>query len=152
MAPFPSLDQHADRESRFSTLRRIQIFVLFNGQDETASALRTAAGFVEGLGGDILIAAPLVVPYPLPLERPAVDRSALLRQIKRSISEAAIACQIHRVLIAYARDKHDGWRTLLPPHCIVVVGMPNKFCLLRRFRAWRAARFLAKQGHEVMMA
>ena len=142
----------ATRESTSPTVRRLQIFVLFNGQDTTAAALRTAAAFVSGLGGEIIIAVPQVVPYPLPLNSPSVDRRAVLAQIKDAVSQSGITCAIQKVLIAYTRDYHDGWRSLLPPHCIVVVGKPKRRSPLQRLRTWLSARSLSKLGHEVLTA
>jgi hypothetical protein len=148
---FPS-PRSATRESYSPTVRRLQIFVLFNGQETTAKALRTAAAFVAGLGGEILVAAPQVVPYPLPLNCPSVDRRALVSQIKGAVSQSGITCAIQKVLIAYTRDDRDGWRSLLPPHCIVVVGKPEARFLIRRLRTWLSAKFLTKLGHEVLLA
>jgi hypothetical protein len=148
---FPS-PRIATRESHSSTVRRLQIFVLFNGQDTTAAALRTAADFVAGLGGEILIAAAQVVPYPLPLNCPSVNRSALVSQIKGAVSQSGITCSIQKVLIVYTRDDHDGWRSLLPPHCIVVVGKPGGRSPIQRFRTWLSAKFLSRLGHEVLLA
>jgi hypothetical protein len=56
------------------------------------------------------------------------------------------------VLIAYARDKRDGWRALLPPGCIVVVGKATRYSPVNQFRAWSTSRFLRKQGYEVLVA
>jgi hypothetical protein len=126
--------------------------VLFNGPDTTAAALRTAASFVAGLGGEILIAAPQVVPYPLPLNCPTVDRHALLTQIKASIRQSGISNSIYKVLISYTRDCRDAWRELLPPHCIVVVGKPKLRSPLLRMHTWLSAKSLSKLGHEVVLA
>jgi len=134
------------------TVRRLQIFVLFNGPQTTAIALRTAAAFVSGLGGDILIAAPQVVPYPLPLNCPSVDRRTVLAQIKSAVAQAGIGCAIQKVLIAYTRNDRDGWSALLPPHCIVVVGKPQRSSPLQRLHTWLTARSLSKLGHEVLLA
>ena len=142
----------ATRESTSPTVRHLQIFVLFNGKETTAAALRKAERFVSGLGGDILIAAPHVVPYPLPLNHPAVDRRALLEQIKNSVLQSGITCQIQKVLVAYTRDNRDVWRDLLPPHCIVVIGKPK----LRDPILWLNTSFLmkslSKSGYEVVLA
>jgi hypothetical protein len=116
------------------------------------AALRTAAGFVAGLGGDIIVAAPLIVPYPLPLQCPPVDRRVLVAQIQSAIVQSGIGCGVQNVLIAYTRDDHDAWRALLPAHCIVIVGKAGRWSPIRRFRAWRAAEYLRKLGHEVLVA
>jgi hypothetical protein len=104
------------------------------------------------LGGDIVVAAPLVVPYPLPLTSPSVDRRVLAAQIIRSVSQSGIRCTINRILIAHVRDCRDGWRALLPPHCIVVVGKSNRLSPIQHFRTWLSAQFLRKLGHEVIVA
>ena len=126
--------------------------MLFNGPDATAAALRTAGAFASGLGGDILIAAPQLVPYPLPLNSPDINRAALLQQINQSVQESHIACPIHKVLISYARDCQDAWRELLPSHCIVVVGKPTWRSPILRLHAWLSAKSLSRLGHEVVEA
>ena len=142
----------ATRESSSATVRRLQIFVLFNGPEATTVALRTANSFASGLGGDILIAAPQLVPYPLPLNSPDIDREALLRQINQSVQESHIACPIRKVLISYARDCRDAWRELLPSHCIVVVGKPAWRFPILRLHAWLSVKSLSRLGHEVVEA
>jgi hypothetical protein len=128
------------------------VFVLFTEKDSAAAALRTAGAFVAGLGGEIIIAATQIVPYPLPLNRPPTDCRALIAQIAGSISQSGIAFVTPpKALIAYARDSSDGWLAILPPHCIVVVGRPKR-SLVQRFRNWLAARFLRHLGHEVLLA
>ena len=114
--------------------------------------LHAAAAFVSGLGGEIVIAAAQVVPYPLPLNRPPVNRCVLLGQIANSLSQAGIGGETSsKVLLAYARDAYDGWRAILPPHCIVIVGRANR-SPLQRFRSWSTAKFLRKRGYEVLVA
>lgn len=142
----------AIRETASSAARHLQIFVLFNGPESTARALRAAAAFSEDLGGDILIAAPFVVPYPLPLNCPPANHQALLSQMKRCVSLAALARPVNRILIAYARDAHDGWRSMLPHGCVVILGQPRGLSPRRYFQSWACARFLRKLGHEVLVA
>jgi hypothetical protein len=107
---------------------------------------------VSGLGGDIVIAAPQVVPYPLPIDSPSVPRRALMEQINGSVKRAGISHHVHKVLIAYTRDCRDAWRELLPPHCIVVVGKPAWRFPILRLHAWLSAKSLSKLGHEVVGA
>ncbi len=151
MPLFPLLHP-ATRESDSPVVRRLQIFVLFNGSKTTANALRAAAHFAADLGGDIVVAAPLLVPYPLPIEHPDADRRSLLAQISHSVANSRIDPPIHKVLIAYARDQRDGWRALLPAGCIVVVGKASSYSPLELFRSWSTSRFLQKQGYEVLFA
>jgi len=152
---FPS-PHSATRESttqQQATVRRLQIFVLFNGPDTTANALRAAASFAADLGGEILIAAPLIVPYPLPLHCPATSKSAFLAQIGRSISESGIRREaVHKLLIAYTRDPRDAWHTLLPPGCIVVIGERHRLAPLQHWKTFLSAKHLRSLGHEVVVA
>jgi len=149
---FPS-PRPATRESTQPTVRHLQIFVLFNGPDTTANALRAAASFATNLGGEILIAAPLIVPYPLPLHCPATSKRAFLVQIGQSILESGIPREaVHKLLIAYTRDPRDAWRTLLPTGCIVVIGKPHRLSPLRHWKTSQSARYLRSLGHEVVVA
>ncbi len=153
MPLFPS-PPPANRESiQQPTVRHLQIFVLFNGPDTTAHALRAASSFAADLGGEILVAAPLIVPYPLPLDRPATSKRTLLAQIAGCISESGIQrAAIHKLLIAYSREARDGWRTLLPAGCIVVIGKPNRLSPVRRWKTRQCAEYLRSLGHEVVLA
>ena len=127
--------------------------MLFNGPNTTAGALRAAASFATDLGGEILIAAPLIVPYPLPLHCPATTKRAFLAQIGRSIAVSGIQRQaVHKLLIAYTRDPRDACRTLLPPGCIVVIGEPNRLSPIQRWKTFSSAKYLRSLGHEVIVA
>jgi len=131
---------------------RLHVFVLFTGEKATIAALRAAAGFVSGLGGEIVIAATQIVPYPLPLNRPPVDSCVLLGQVANSLSQAGIGSEPSpKVLLAYARDPADGWRSILPPHCIVILGRAKR-SPLQRFRSWSTGKFLRNRGYEVLVA
>jgi hypothetical protein len=81
-----------------------------------------------------------------------VDRRTVLAQIKSAAARAGIGCAIQKVLIVYTRNVRDGWSALLPPHCIVVVGKPQRRSPLQRFHTWLTARSLSKLGHEVLLA
>ena len=151
MPHFPA-PRHATRESTSPTGRSLQIFVLFNGVEASANALRQAGRFAADLGGEILVAAPLVVPYPLPLQCPDVNRHALCAHIRQSVAQSGVGCDVQKVIIGYARDYQDGWRSLLPPGCIVVVGREVRFSAIQRFQTWRTARCLRRMGYEVLVA
>jgi hypothetical protein len=152
VSPFSS-PRSASRETKSCSApqRSLQVFVLFNGKETTAAALRSAEAFVSGLGGEIHIAVPHVVPYPLPLNRPPVDRGVLLAQIAGAVAQSGITCGVRRVLIAYTRSQEDAWRFLLPPHCIVFIGRPKR-SPVQRFRTWLSTKALAKLGHETLVA
>jgi hypothetical protein len=140
-----------DGKSLATPVRRLQIFVVFNGEETTAAALRCAGAFVQGLGGEIFIVASRIVPYPLPLQCPSVDSESFREQISRAVEHSGIDCGVQKVLVANTRVEQDGWKSLLPPHCIVFVGTSVR-SPLQRFRSWRNAQRLRKLGHEVLLA
>jgi hypothetical protein len=140
----------ATGESASTTVRHLRIFVLFTDPESTAAALRAADCFAADLGGDILIAAPIVVPYPLPLNCSPVSQRTLLAQISNAVVQSGIRSSLQKVLIAYTRERLDGWRSLLPTGCIVVIGNPRS--PMQRFRNWFHVRSLRKLGHEVVVA
>ena len=99
-----------------------------------------------------MIAATQLVPYPLPLNRPPIDRRILRTQISGAILQSGIApVTPPKVLIAYARDFSDGVHAILPPHCIVIVGRARR-SIRQRFRARCTAKSLEKLGFEVVLA
>lgn len=133
-----------------SPSRRLQVFVLFNGLQSTANALRTAARFLADLGGEVVIAAPQVVPYPLPIDRPPGNSSILISRIQGAVERAGIGSPVENVTIAYAREIKTGWKALLPAHCIVVVGRPSWLSPIQRITSWFNRRSLRQLGHEVV--
>jgi hypothetical protein len=84
------------------------------------------------------------------LNCPSANKRVLLAQITNALTQSGISCAVHKVLIAYTRDRRDGWRALLPHGCIVVLGRP--LSPLQRFKTWLSSRSLRKLGHEVVVA
>src|ERR1017187_5521166 len=73
---------------------RYEVFVLFTTVPETLHALRTAAGLASDLNARIEILVPEIVPYPLPLDRPAVDRMFLENRYRTVVQQEGIRTDI----------------------------------------------------------
>src|SRR5260221_9219467 len=106
----------------------LEIVVLFTEPAATLQALRTAAQLAAGLSGHIRLLVPNVVPYPLPLEQPAVGKRQLERRFRTIAAQAGIET---RVDIRLCREATAAALQVLSPHSLVGVGLRR-----RRFPLW----------------
>lgn len=123
--------------------RVLDVVVVFTTVKHTLEALRTAASMARGLNAGIRVVVPQIVPYPLPLERPPVDRDFTERKFQTLIPSGPIPT---RVDVRLCRDEAailDG----IGPNSLIVIGV--------RSRWWprgdrRLARLLRAEGHHVV--
>ena len=129
----------------------LAINVVFTTTRSTLTALKRAGELARQLGGKIRIIVPHVVPYPLPLNRPAVAPPHVEQHFRTLAGEAAPDLELWidtRVDIRLCRDAQETVRQALSPQSIVVIG--------GRERLWpftseaRLARALRREGHQVI--
>jgi hypothetical protein len=121
----------------------LALTVLFTNVHETLAALHEAARFAHQLGARIRILAPLVVPYPLPLDKPRVDPQFRLRQFRTLCEQEPIETWIDAPL---CRDALQVIQESLEPHSLVLIGGNegwNPFGFRRRL-----VTDLRKAGHQ----
>jgi hypothetical protein len=123
----------------------LHITVVFTNFDDTKQALQAAANLASGLRADIDLVVPEVVPYPLPLVRPAVPPGFTLRRLMNLAREADVQASIYVYL---CRDQVQTLLQVLQRQSVVVLGrrkrwFPTKPMLL--------ARALRKRGHQVIL-
>src|ERR1700761_3431074 len=121
----------------------LALTVLFTNVGETLAALHAAARFAHQLGASIRILAPLVVPYPLPLDKPRVDPQFRLRQFRTLCEREPIETWIDAPLCP---DAGQAIRESLAPHSLVLIGGDegwNPFGFRRRL-----VTDLRKAGHQ----
>jgi hypothetical protein len=122
----------------------LNVFVIFTSVNATLQALKEAGDLAHQLNGRIMLVAPQVVPYPLPLTSPPV----LLDWNERRLRVIANQSEVETVVQIYlCRDRWQALGHVLHPHSLVVVG--------GRRRWWptcesRLARRLRRAGHEVI--
>jgi hypothetical protein len=124
----------------------LNVFVIFTSVDATLQALKRAGNLAHQLHGRIMLVAPQVVPYPLPLTSPPV----LLDWNERRLRVIADQSEVETIVRIYlCRDRWQALEHLLRPHSIVVVGGRKRWWPTRESRL---ARRLHHAGHEVIFA
>jgi hypothetical protein len=121
----------------------LRVTVVYSYGAKTQAVFRRAAALVTQLGAEIRILAPMVVPYPLPLERPPVDPAFVIRKIVEECESAGIAATVD---VRLCRDLHECVRRELEMESVVLVRHPRPW-------AWnekRLAKALRRDGHRVV--
>lgn len=109
---------------------------------------RVALEKAGNLGADLNVRLRLidvrVVPYALPLDRPAVNCRLLERKLGALATESKLPVSPELI---FARDWEEGFRRALKPRSVVVLGIRKTWWPSRDKRM--AAR-LRKHGHQVI--
>jgi hypothetical protein len=124
----------------------VSIFVVATRADLLTPAMSTARQLTRGLGAQIKVLAPYVVPYPLDLSRPPVASRLLEEQL---LSQQALSTGVESARILLCRDQAAAVLGALPPDSVVVMGAKKHW--------WRTnedslAAQLRKAGHQVLTA
>jgi hypothetical protein len=123
----------------------LNIVVVFTSVVATLAALKTAGNLAVRLDARIMLLAPQVVPYPLPLNNPPVSLEWNERRLRLIAGQSQVETTLHVYL---CRDRWQTLENVLSPHSLVVLGGP---------RLWwstpesRLARKLRQAGHEVIL-
>ena len=122
-----------------------EVVVLFTGMRQTAVALRKARELTAEIGAQILVLAPYVVPYPLPLYRPSVSSDFLRKRFELLIGDEA---RDTRVMIGLCRDRERFLEDTLPAASTVVMRIEKRWMFSD---SGRLARRLSALGHNVVL-
>jgi len=126
--------------------QRLNIAVIFTSVESTMAALRRAGVLASSLGGRIVLLAPQVVPYPLPLDSPPI----LIDWNENRFRAIASASPVETVVRLYlCRDKMETLKAALSPKSLVVIGGREKWWPFSSERT--TARQLRRAGHEVII-
>src|SRR5271169_4070595 len=125
--------------------RDFSVFVPYTGADLTRAALAAVVALTRNLGAHVSLVAVQVVPFPLPLDRPAVSPSLFEQELKALADRVEVPVDAHVVI---ARDREVAFDRAIAPGSLVV--------LATRKRWWptpqaRLARLLARAGHSVAL-
>lgn len=126
---------------------RLRINVVFTDMAATQVALKRAVELAIDLGAATQIIVPHVVPYPLPLESPAVPVEFTRRQLRILAGSVGADPYVH---VCLCRDVMDLLSRLIPTGSIVVVGARKHWFF--RNRAEKLARSLQRKGYDVIVA
>jgi hypothetical protein len=123
----------------------IEVVVPYNERALTEAVLRRAAVLTAGLKAAIRLVAVHAIPYPLPFHCPTALHAHLVEQLVDLASRCPSSVDPQVVL---ARYRDDGFRHVLKPASIVLIGT--------RKRPWptreeKLARSLARDGHQVAL-
>jgi len=134
--------EHVQLSELRSTL---EVTVVFTQVEATLRALKTAAELAHNLNGRIRVLVPQVVPYPLPLDRPAVPSEFNRSRFQTLASQGSIDT---RVELCLCRDRDDALRQALEPEALVVIGVRRSW--------WPTAekalvRKLRRKGYHVIV-
>ncbi len=125
--------------------RTLKVLVVFTNPPCTLEALRYAARLSHAERVSIRLLVPQVVPYPLPLQEPAVRTSILARRLLTIVVQAEVEANVEILL---CRDAWDAiHQALATPH-LVVIGGPRRWWPTREKRI---AKRLRAEGHYVLL-
>jgi hypothetical protein len=123
----------------------LNVFVIFTSVNATLQALKQAGNLAHQLNGRIMLVAPQVVPYPLPLTSPPVLLDWNERRLRVIADESAVETIVR---IYLCRDRWQALEQALRPHSVVVIGGRKRWWPTRESRL---ARRLRRAGHDVIL-
>lgn len=124
----------------------LHITVVFTSAAWTVTALQRAGALARSLGARIVLLAPQVVPFPLPLESPPV----LIDWNEERFRMIARQSPIETVVQIYlCRDRLETLVCALRPKSLVLLGGQRHWWPFTAEK--RLARHLRRAGHEVIL-
>jgi hypothetical protein len=123
----------------------IEIVVPYTERTLTAAVLQRATVLTAGLTAAIRLVAVHAIPYPQPFHCPAALHAHLVEQLVDLASRCPVAVDPKVVL---ARYRDEGFRHVLKPASIVLIGSRKRFWPTREEKL---ARALARDGHMVAL-
>jgi hypothetical protein len=136
---------YPDQLEQRSNSPELDVFVVFTSISATMQALKRAAALAENLAGRITLLVPQVVPYPLPLAKPAVRAEFSERRFYALASASRVQTSVR---IYLCRDRWDALAQILKPNSLVVLGEEKHWWPTA---SGRMARKLRRMGHEVVV-
>jgi hypothetical protein len=124
---------------------KLNVSVVFTSVEGTMAALRTAGALANKLGGHITLLVPEVVPYHLPLNKPAVLQDWNERRFRVLAAESPVQTAVRFYL---CRDRDETLASVLKPHSVVVLGGKKHWWPTSESRLAKRLRSL---GHEVIL-
>jgi len=124
---------------------QLNVSVIFTSVEGTMAALRTAGTLANKLGGRITLMVPEVVPYHLPLNKPAVLHDWNERRFRVLAAQSPVDTTVRFYL---CRDRDETLANVLTPHSLVVIGGKKHWWPTSESRL---AKRLRRLGHEVIL-
>ena len=126
--------------------KKLALTVVFTDVRGTLLALRRGAELAHELDRSIRVLVPQVVPYALPIDRPAVETSFRARQFSTWFQDCPIGTYFD---VRLCRDRYQCLRQALDNDSIVLIGAGSN-------RFWSVkdgflVNWLRRSGHQVMI-
>ena len=112
---------------------------------DTEASLHAAGQWAGDLGGRLTLLVAEVVPYPLPLDCPAISREFTESRLAQLAARQEVETSVKVFL---CRDRNRTIRQELTPRSIVVIGSRKRWWPTRE--KWLAA-LLRRDGHQVIV-
>jgi hypothetical protein len=110
----------------------------------TKAALRHA-GVCTDLNVHVSLVDIQIVPFPCPLDQPPIDKEFSDQRLRDLLRESQLRGSTE---VLYARDWLEGFRRVLEPTSLVILGTKKRWW---RTREEKLASALSKAGHQVML-
>ena len=125
---------------------KLEVIALLTTSAATLLALQSASKLARGLLARIRLVVPHVVPYPLPIDEPAIRSCVFSRRLCAATQQAGVECTID---IRLCRDREEAIEQALPARSIVVIGRKPQWW---RFQDRELIKRLAQKGHQIVFA
>jgi hypothetical protein len=126
-----------------SATGELRVFVLCTTGELARAALAEAGVLLRNLAVEFTLLAVEVVPFPLPLERPAVAPDFLARRLQAIAGEIEARVDVQLI---FARDSYLAIERVLRSHSLVVVAAKKRWWPTSEAKL---ARRLGRAGHSV---
>jgi hypothetical protein len=122
----------------------LDVVIPYKSPELTALALEYAMRLGHGLDMRLRLIDVHVVPYELPLDKPAVRRDHLENELRKVANRSAVPILPELI---FARDWEAGFRRTLRPHSVVLIPIQKTWW---KSHDKRMAERLRKHGHQVI--
>lgn len=123
----------------------LEIVVPYTGLEMTARVVAQAAALARGLSAKLKLLAVYVAPFPAELRIPTAMQSHLAARLTELAGQTSLPAAVQLVAV---RDRDHGFRQVLRPRSVVLLGSPKRPW---RTREEKLARVLARDGHCVSL-
>jgi hypothetical protein len=112
---------------------------------ELTKAVLRHAGVCTDLKVHVSLVDIQIVPFPCPLDQPPIDKEFSDQRLRDLLRESQLRGSTE---VLYARDWLEGFRPVLEPTSLVILGTKKRWW---RTREEKLASALSKAGHQVML-
>jgi hypothetical protein len=131
-------------QSSAAPLANFQIVIPYRDSRLTNAALKYATSLMQDLNVRLRLIDVHVVPYGVPLNKPAVSPRYIERKLRTLAQECSFPVSPE---IVYARDWEQGFRRALRPGSVILIAFQRSWW---RTSEKRLANRLRKLGHQVI--